>query len=86
LRGWGAAEVRWHVKKNGSRLFVDGFMLALKDSDRHLLGFARVMNDAERQFAEEDLRAHQERLTLADYRAKPNRGGCNCRAGGAHGQ
>ncbi|MGI8958518.1 MAG: PAS domain-containing sensor histidine kinase [Bryobacteraceae bacterium] len=70
LRDGQTADVRWHVKKDGSRLFVDGLMLALKDSDGHLLGFAKVMRDAtEHQLAEENLRARQERLTLAEHGA-----------------
>jgi PAS domain S-box-containing protein len=38
-------DVRWHQKKDGSRLYVDGTLIALKDGNGKVLGFAKVMRD-----------------------------------------
>ena len=55
--------IRWHQRKDGSWLFVEGTMVALKDSAGTLLGFSKVMRDVTaRQQAEEALRASEERL------------------------
>ena len=40
-----ASDVRWHVRKGGSRLFVEGTLVALRDSSGQLLGFSKVMRD-----------------------------------------
>ncbi len=40
-----APDVRWHQKKDGSRVFVDGTMVALRDGEGTLLGFSKVMCD-----------------------------------------
>jgi len=36
---------RWHLRKDGTRLFVDGRMVALRDEAGQLLGFSKVMLD-----------------------------------------
>jgi PAS domain S-box-containing protein len=40
-----APDIRWHQRKDGSRLFVEGTLVALKDSAGKLLGFSKVMRD-----------------------------------------
>jgi PAS domain S-box-containing protein len=58
-----AVDRRWHMHKDGSRIFVDGLLLALKDPDtRETRGFAKICRDAREQHeASEALRrAHAE--------------------------
>jgi PAS domain S-box-containing protein len=58
-----AVDRRWHMHKDGSRVFVDGLLLALKDPDsRETRGFAKICRDAAEQHeASEALRrAHAE--------------------------
>jgi PAS domain S-box-containing protein len=58
-----AVDRRWHMQKDGSRIFVDGLLLALKDPDtRETRGFAKICRDAsEHHEATEALRrAHAE--------------------------
>jgi PAS domain S-box-containing protein len=58
-----AVDRRWHMHKDGSRVFVDGLLLALKDPDtRETRGFAKICRDASEQHeASEALRrAHAE--------------------------
>ncbi len=55
LRDGRAADVRWHMRKDGSRFYVEGTMVALRDNG-HLLGFSKVMRDVtERQKRELEL-------------------------------
>lgn len=53
---------RWHVRKDGSRLWVDGFIRRLNHNDGSLRGFAKIAREAtEQKMAEEKLRhAHDE--------------------------
>jgi PAS domain S-box-containing protein len=58
-----AVDRRWHMHKDGSRVFVDGLLLALKDpATRETRGFAKICRDAAEQHeASEALRrAHAE--------------------------
>ena len=58
-----AVDRRWHMHKDGSRVFVDGLLLVLKDPDtRETRGFAKICRDAsEHHDASEALRrAHAE--------------------------
>ena len=62
-RDQGRAEnVRWHLRRDGSRFFADGAMAALREEDGRLRGFAKLMRDVtERHAAEEALQAEYER-------------------------
>ena len=55
-------DIRWHQRKDGSRLYVEGTMVALKNDDGKLLGCSKVMRDiTERKHFEDELRnAHDE--------------------------
>jgi PAS domain S-box-containing protein len=37
---------RWHVRRDGSRFFADGVMVALRDEGGGLRGFAKILRDA----------------------------------------
>ncbi len=57
-----AEDRRWHVRKDGSRLFIDGVQIRLDDEQGELRGFVKIGRDATAQReAEEALqRAHAE--------------------------
>jgi PAS domain S-box-containing protein len=38
-------DIRWHVRRDGSRFFVEGTLVALRDDAGQLLGFSKVMRD-----------------------------------------
>ena len=40
-----APDVRWHLRKNGERFYVEGTLVALRDEAGQLLGFSKVMRD-----------------------------------------
>ena len=63
LREGCASDRRWHMRKNGTRIWVDGIMRRLDDEKTGgLRGFAKIARDATQQHdAEEQLRrAHDE--------------------------
>ncbi len=39
-------DLRWHIKKDGSRFFADGVMEGLRDGQGRLRGFAKILRDA----------------------------------------
>lgn len=52
-----APDVRWHLRKDGSRVFIDGTTRALQDPSGRVTGFVKVGQDVtERRLAEDDLR------------------------------
>ena len=64
-----APEVRWHLRKDGSRFFGDGVMARLNDADGNIRGFAKVFQDATaRKVAEDTLATQAEALKQADLR------------------
>jgi PAS domain S-box-containing protein len=40
-----ANDERWHLRKDGSRFFAMGRLVALKDESEHLYGFAKIVRD-----------------------------------------
>jgi PAS domain S-box-containing protein len=59
-----AASGRWHLRRDGSRIFADGVMTSLRDEAGRLRGFGLVLRDVtERKSAQDALRAafHRER-------------------------
>ncbi|MBA3832679.1 MAG: PAS domain S-box protein [Chthoniobacterales bacterium] len=57
-----ADDRRWHLRKDGSRVWVDGVMHRLDDENGNPHGFAKVARDVtkDREHAEELARAHQQ--------------------------
>lgn len=41
-----SSDVRWHVRRDGSRVFVDGFLYSVLDGDSRVVGYSKVMRDA----------------------------------------
>ena len=60
-----APDIRWHQRKDGSRLFVEGTMVALKDEAGQLLGFSKVMRDITERKKTEERQAFLLRLSDA---------------------
>jgi PAS domain S-box-containing protein len=60
-----APNVRWHVRKDGSRVFIEGSTRALRDPDGTLRGFLKIGQDVtERRRSEEQLRENAARLEV----------------------
>jgi PAS domain S-box-containing protein len=58
-----APNVRWHVRNDGARVFIEGSTTALRDSDGELQGFLKIgQNVTARKQADEALRQSEERL------------------------
>ena len=56
-REGGAPDQRWHLRKDGTRLWVDGIMRRIDREDGSLRGFAKIARDAtDRRVIEEALR------------------------------
>ncbi|CAA9243124.1 MAG: Multidomain signal transduction protein including CheB-like methylesterase, CheR-like methyltransferase and BaeS-like histidine kinase [uncultured Chthoniobacterales bacterium] len=72
LREGAAPDRRWHVRKDGTRLWLDGFMRRLNHDDGTLRGFAKVAREAtEQKMADEKLRqAHAELEQRVHHRTK----------------
>ena len=61
-----ASDDRWHVRKDGTRIWVSGVMVLLKDGAGTPLACAKVMRDfTEAKLAGEALRESEERLRVA---------------------
>lgn len=61
-----ATDDRWHLRKDGSRLWVTGVMTALKDGSGEILACAKIMRDfTEAKLAADALRESEERLRIA---------------------
>ena len=51
-----STDIRWHVRKNGTRIYMVGVMHALLDGDGKLIGYSKVcMDDTARKRLEESL-------------------------------
>ena len=61
-----AADVRWHLHKDGSRVFLNGSLRPLHDAGGTHIGFHKIARDeTERQRRDEALRETEERYRLA---------------------
>jgi len=72
-----AVDKRWHLRKDGSRFFADGVMVALRDEQGEFRGFGKVFRDAtaqeqaEEALKEADRRKDQFLATLAHELRNP---------------
>lgn len=58
-----APDVRWHVRKDGSRVFIDGITNVIRDPDGRLRGYLKIgQNVTERRAAGQALRESDERF------------------------
>ncbi len=58
-----APDERWHVKKNGERFFASGVMMALRDENGDVRGFAKILRDMTiRKRMEDELKAARDDL------------------------
>lgn len=65
-----ASDIRWHRKKDGSELFANGVITAIRDSSGELLGFGKVLSDeTSRKRLEESLIASNTALEHFAYAA-----------------
>jgi len=56
-----AADVRWHLRRDGSRFFADGSVRPLHDADGKIGGFIKIARDeTERRLIEDRLRSSEE--------------------------
>jgi PAS domain S-box-containing protein len=56
-------DVRWHLHKDGHRVFIEGEVVSLRDGAEGVRGFLKIGRDAtKRRLAEEALRQSEERL------------------------
>lgn len=61
-----AGDNRWHVRKDGSRIFVDGVLVAVRDERGLILCLAKLMRDGtSRQISQRNLQVIEERFRLA---------------------
>jgi two-component system cell cycle sensor histidine kinase/response regulator CckA len=55
-----ADDIRWHLRKDGTRFWANGFLIALKDESGHCVGVATILSDAtERKELEDALRTSE---------------------------
>ncbi len=55
-----SSDFRWHVRRDGSRVFVDGFLYSVLDEGGRVVGYSKVMRDATaRHHGESALRASE---------------------------
>jgi two-component system CheB/CheR fusion protein len=63
LKKGSALDRRWHLSKDGSRLWTDGIMTRLDHDSGELRGFAKIARDAtDQQRAEEELRQARDKM------------------------
>jgi PAS domain S-box-containing protein len=58
-----APDVRWHLRRDGSRVFIEGWTRALRDADGQVRGFLKIGQDiTQRRRIEAALRESEERF------------------------
>jgi PAS domain S-box-containing protein len=60
-------DIRWHLKKDGSRFWAEGSLVALYDTSGILRGFGKIMRDATARKLAEDSIAESERRFRAVF-------------------
>ncbi len=61
-----SSDVRWHLRKDGSRVFIDGVMNAVRDEDSQVVGLSKVMRDATKRH-DAELALKRSRDDLAEF-------------------
>jgi hypothetical protein len=60
-----APDNRWHMRKDGSRIFVAGQVVPIRDCTGKLLGYTKIIHDlTESKLAQEKIQQSQERFNL----------------------
>jgi PAS domain S-box-containing protein len=60
-----ADDNRWHIRKNGSKLWASGLLMPLRDESARIYGFVKVMRDRTELLAQDlAVRSNEERLEL----------------------
>ncbi len=58
-----ASDERWHRRKDGTRFWSNGFLMAMHDGDEQAVGFVKILRDeTERQQTRQDLEESQKNL------------------------
>jgi PAS domain S-box-containing protein len=71
VRAGEAADIRWHQRKDGTLIFIDGVLVCLRNEAGTIVGFSKLMRDAtDGKRAEEAVRASEERLRFAQEGAQ----------------
>ncbi len=69
-----ALDERWHVRRDGTRFWSSGLLMALRDGEGHLRGYSKMLRDATKsRQTEEMLRDANSRLVLAALREQEAR-------------
>lgn len=64
-----AEDERWHTRKDGSRLWANGILTALRDADGQLQGYVKILRDfTDRKEAEERAKRHQQQIEALNFR------------------
>ncbi len=67
-----AMDDRWHVRKNGTRLWANGIMHAVREADGELVGYLKIMRDeTQKRITEVRLRESDRRFTTA-FKSNPS--------------
>lgn len=67
-----ATDDRWHLRKDGSRVYVNGIMRCVRGDDGAVLGFLKIMRDqTEKRAIDERLKESEERFAKA-FRSSPS--------------
>lgn len=67
-----AMDDRWHVRKNGTRLWANGIMHAVRGADGELVGYLKIMRDeTQKRITEVRLRESDRRFTTA-FKSNPS--------------
>lgn len=66
-----AKDDRWHLRKDGSRIWVNGIMHAVRDESGELLGYLKIMRDRTSQLHSQKLLEESEERFQTAFKANP---------------
>jgi PAS domain S-box-containing protein len=64
LAGGSIDDTCWHLRKDGSHVWVSGQMMVLRDDEERAAGFVKIMRDQTKTLQEDEARENEERLKL----------------------